>query len=166
MLRLVVMAGNQRGKVFDLEDGRRYVIGRGEDVDIPVLDIMASRRHAEVLVSDEGHGEFRDIGSANGTVVNGKEVRRCTLKEGDRVVIGETEMRVSYSLAGMPGSAVASEALTADTDMTEFMSTLVFCEKCNESIPMADMERGKAAEIEGKFYCGRCLKELSDAQKE
>lgn len=165
-MRLVVMAGNQRGKVFDLEDGRRYVLGRGEDVDIPVLDIMASRRHAEVAVSAEGQGEFRDMGSANGTVVNGRETRRCALREGDRVVIGETEMRISYSLAGMPVSAVDSQALTADTDMTEFMSTLVFCEKCNESIPMADVEHGKAAEIEGKFYCGRCLKEMPDGQKE
>lgn len=165
LLRLVITAGNQRGKVFDLAENKGYILGRGEDVQVPILDIVASRKHAEISVGPGDKASFRDLGSANGTVVNGKDVKRAELQDGDRLVIGETEILVTWSADAGPVATHRTTAIAADTDMTEFMSRLVFCEKCNESIPMSDVDKGKAAEIDGKFYCSRCLKEMSDAEE-
>jgi hypothetical protein len=73
--------------------GRTCVIGRGGDADIQLTDIGASRKHAEVRVVDEGgrqHVELHDLGSTNGTLVNGQRVAAATLTDGDRITIGTT----------------------------------------------------------------------------
>jgi hypothetical protein len=67
------------------------VLGRGEDVDIPLTDIGASRRHAELVVLD-GRVELHDLGSTNGTLVNGQRVPSATLTDGDQITIGETNL--------------------------------------------------------------------------
>ena len=67
------------------------VLGRGEDVDIPLTDIGASRRHAEVVVLD-GRVELHDLGSTNGTLVNGQRVPSATLTDGDQITVGETTL--------------------------------------------------------------------------
>lgn len=67
------------------------VLGRGEDVDIPLTDIGASRRHAELIVVD-GRVELHDLGSTNGTLVNGQRVPSATLTDGDQITVGETTL--------------------------------------------------------------------------
>lgn len=69
----------------------QMVCGRGEGVDIPVMDINASRRHAQL--SREAHGVWvlTDLGSVNGTLLNGQIIESPeTLYEGDRITMGLT----------------------------------------------------------------------------
>jgi len=63
------------------------LIGRGRDCDLRLPSGDASRRHAEVCASAEGH-VVRDLGSTNGTFVNGEQVRSRVLRPGDRIQIG------------------------------------------------------------------------------
>lgn len=73
--------------------GRTCVIGRGAEADIQLTDIGASRQHAELRqVTTEGttHVELHDLGSTNGTLVNGQKVQAATLTDGDRITIGTT----------------------------------------------------------------------------
>lgn len=89
--RLVGMAGTYMGTVFPLSG--LAVIGREPTNPIPLdRDTTASRRHAQI--SDEG-GVFRvqDLGSSNGTFVNGARVTETVLQPGDEVSIGGTRFR-------------------------------------------------------------------------
>ena len=68
------------------------VIGRGADADITIDDGGASRRHAEV-VWDGQRGGIRDLGSTNGTKLNGRRVAHSALTPDSLIEIGHTQLR-------------------------------------------------------------------------
>jgi hypothetical protein len=68
------------------------VIGRARDCDIVVDDPSVSRRHAEVRPQEGGFG-VADLGSTNGTLLNGEPVETAPLTAGDRITVGRTELR-------------------------------------------------------------------------
>ena len=75
----------------------RVVIGRSREADIRVADVNVSRRHAEV--NQEGAGYWIvDLGSTNGIEVNGKRTERARLRDGDRILLGSTEIVFGLSL--------------------------------------------------------------------
>ncbi|MDR2322596.1 MAG: FHA domain-containing protein [Microbacterium sp.] len=69
----------------------RTVIGRGSDADITISDAGSSRKHAEVLW-DGDHAMLRDLGSTNGTKLNGQRVREAQLESGMVITIGRTDL--------------------------------------------------------------------------
>jgi FHA domain-containing protein len=72
------------------------VLGRGTDADIQINDPGVSRRHAEIRLMPEGPGGVRvvlvDLGSTNGTLVNGRRAAEAELTDGSTVRIGNTTM--------------------------------------------------------------------------
>lgn len=79
-------------------DGRRHsltrartVIGRGSDADITIADAGSSRRHVEILWDGE-RAMMRDLGSTNGTKVDGHKVREASLPTGTTLTIGRTDL--------------------------------------------------------------------------
>src|SRR5437764_9549980 len=67
-------------------------IGRASDCTIPIKDRYLSRRHAEII-AQEGLWYVKDLGSANGTYLNGARVERDSpLRTGDRIRLGDTEI--------------------------------------------------------------------------
>jgi hypothetical protein len=88
---------------FICSDGRSFVvgerpliIGRSPDVDITVNDANVSRQHAEVWRTPEGVA-IRDLGSTNGTVVNGHVIEAVSLSARDEVSIGNVRFRVELA---------------------------------------------------------------------
>ncbi|RDI75617.1 Protein of unknown function (DUF2662) [Gaiella occulta] len=70
---------------------RSVVIGRSREADIRLADVNVSRRHAEIV--QEGATYWLvDLGSTNGTDVNGRRVTRAKLADGDRITIGATDI--------------------------------------------------------------------------
>jgi hypothetical protein len=69
------------------------VVGRGADADIQLTDTGVSRRHVELEVVDDGVA-VRDLGSTNGTWVNGSRIQSAMLVDGDRVTVGTTDLVV------------------------------------------------------------------------
>jgi hypothetical protein len=67
-------------------------IGRSKDCDVTLDDGSVSRRHAEVHL-ENGAAFIVDLGSTNGTQVNGARAQRTQLEHGDRILIGQTELR-------------------------------------------------------------------------
>ena len=79
------------------QDGRRplvkpvSVLGRSRECDIVVADNNVSRQHAEIRAEGGVHW-LVDLDSTNGTLVNGKKVKRVQLDSGDRIELGSTEL--------------------------------------------------------------------------
>ncbi len=68
-------------------------IGRSSACDLVLPDDAVSRRHAEIALRG-GVCVVRDLGSCNGTWVNGRSVQRARLRRGDKLQLGETVIRV------------------------------------------------------------------------
>jgi hypothetical protein len=70
----------------------RTVIGRGKAADLQIHDRMVSKQHASILY---GEGEFLvcDEKSTNGTLLNGLSVTEYAIRDGDRLLIGDTVLR-------------------------------------------------------------------------
>ena len=79
--RLAALDGPLKGHLVALTK-KLLLIGQGLDCDLRVPDPLASRRHCEIT-KNRGQFEVRDLGSTNGTFVNGKPIKRQRLKQGD-----------------------------------------------------------------------------------
>jgi hypothetical protein len=77
---------------LEFEQGR-VVLGRGRQVDFQVDDPNVSRRHAVVYL-EGGRLFLKDLGSTNGTLLNGRPVTAGPLSSGDVITVGATEIRV------------------------------------------------------------------------
>ena len=70
------------------------VIGRGRSADLVIVEPTISREHAEI--GFDGQGFFvRDLGSTNGTQINGQRTDRQTLKDGDEIHMGRLVIEVT-----------------------------------------------------------------------
>jgi pSer/pThr/pTyr-binding forkhead associated (FHA) protein len=82
-----------RGAVLIDLDKDILAIGRGRDCEIQLAeDNMVSRRHAEIRRLPSGEYAIKDLGSKNGTLVNGAPISTWVLKDGDVVAIGESKL--------------------------------------------------------------------------
>lgn len=88
---------------FELRDGASHVVGRAPTSDVPVIDPTISRRHAELDTSD-GAAVVRDLGSSNGTFVNGSRVESAKLADGDTITFGKVSFRLQH-VAAAPTAA-------------------------------------------------------------
>jgi hypothetical protein len=84
---LVLLEGDRVSDTFRL--GPAATLGRMAGCDIVLADPGASRRHAQIVRRDDGYAVI-DLGSTNGTLVNGEPVRERLLVDGDRITIGAT----------------------------------------------------------------------------
>src|SRR5580704_4417020 len=88
MPALLLLSGPSAGLRFDVKS--EAVLGRSPSCDIPLEDHKVSRRHAKIVVQD-GEVRISDLGSRNGTVVNGEKIdAEAILLPGDRVQVGDT----------------------------------------------------------------------------
>jgi pSer/pThr/pTyr-binding forkhead associated (FHA) protein len=97
--RLKVVQGPDYGSIYVLS-GTRVVLGRGEDADVMIGDLKASRKHAEIALDTTNAWSVRDLGSANGILVNGQNVRASKLKSSDTILLGDTTFEFFPSDAG------------------------------------------------------------------
>ena len=70
----------------------RVILGRSSASDVILDDINASRTHAELRLENQQVWTITDLGSTNGTYVNGRPITTATLSSGDRIVIGSTDL--------------------------------------------------------------------------
>jgi pSer/pThr/pTyr-binding forkhead associated (FHA) protein len=84
---LVVRNGEQTGTALDL-NATITRLGRHPESEINLDDITVSRRHAEIERTARGH-VVRDVGSLNGTYVNGKRIDEALLQQGDELQVGK-----------------------------------------------------------------------------
>jgi hypothetical protein len=98
-------AGGTRGGSIVLADGARttlptsgsITLGRAAECEVRLTDTSVSRRHAEVRANGDGTWTVVDLGSTNGTKVNGATVNERKLKDGDTISTGDTHLRFEAS---------------------------------------------------------------------
>ncbi len=91
---LRVMSGNDQGKVIELNRPTTSV-GRGADQMLVIADIAVSRRHLQIQMTPTGY-RMQDMGSPNGTMVNGKRVAEVQLMDGDQIELGNSLLRFEH----------------------------------------------------------------------
>ena len=109
MASLFVIQGADQGKRFELKSSP-VALGRESSNAIRLHDTEVSRRHAEIRLDDQRY-RIVDLGSANGTFVNGHLVDQAPLRTGDRLQLGQTVMLYNEGTLG------AARDLTSRVDL-------------------------------------------------
>jgi len=111
---LLLLATDQKVHAYDFAGFSRVSIGRHESNEIQLLSRAVSNFHAEIL-KENGGLVIRDLGSTNGTRVNGERVDRSFVAPGDSIRIGNNvlslELRPPIEAAAGPSSSVGSDGL-------------------------------------------------------
>lgn len=113
--RLLCMTGKNKGLSYFVS-GKRVILGRGDTADVQVLDTKSSREHAEMTQVGDGY-VISDLGSQNGITINDLKVKQHQLKDGDRVIIGQTVYK--YSLIDVKPHMELVE-VNEDDDLEEY----------------------------------------------
>ena len=103
------ISGKYQGGEFPLRMDREIVIGRSSDLDMVLVEDMVSRKHAKIA-SDDGEITIQDLGSTNGTFVNGEKIKKVRLKEGDRILIGTSIIKLVSVEGGQSAQLTEAEA--------------------------------------------------------
>jgi len=114
MAMLIVIRGPGAGTQIPLRDGVQKV-GRDSQCDIYFDDTETSRNHAEIQCGS-GHTIIKDLGSSNGTFVNGEPIRLHQLKAGDFIQVGKRLMVYRPSHADVISGDSDVEILPANKD--------------------------------------------------
>ncbi len=146
MPQLRILTGPQLGHVIPLESGE-VVIGRALDCDV-VLEVSspASRRHASVYAAGGGW-HLRDLDSANGTALNGSQVKDSPLKLGDEFNVADVafayeEAKDRAAGVATPAAPSGPPAATAPGDADERVQEIV--RSMSEKTRLIKAEIGKA----------------------
>lgn len=97
MYRLIVVEGPNAGRSYEM-NGTAMKLGRSSQCDIALDDPEMSRSHCYLEIRGDELW-VADLGSANQTIVNGKAVDECALKNGDEILVGTTKLRVQADSA-------------------------------------------------------------------
>lgn len=151
---LVILSGCDRGRQFKLEQ-QSYVIGRSDEADIVIGDPKISRRHCVFTVFKDRRILFEDLQSTNGSFLGGERIEKHWLTMQDRILAGDTVMRIDYKCYSEAESeqalyrAAYTDALTGILNRGAFMQRaheeFSFCKRNNAllSIVMCDVDHFK-----------------------
>lgn len=100
--KLVFQNGPYAGKSVSLLEGKSITLGRNRDIELPLPDLKLSRRHCQITLRS-GKGYLGDLGSTNGTFLNGTRIsNEIELNDFDRIVLGDTEIEYHGEMENLP----------------------------------------------------------------
>ncbi len=151
--RVFLLEGKRAGESFDV--GRIITFGRAHDCEVQLTDIAVSREHCRIVFHPERRVYIlQDLGSHNGTILNGKPIRRAELKTGDTFEVGET-LVMFYKVPMQPelvrevtrrGLAPPDEVTGAEAEVQEPERTETDEESRKETsdLPRREPDRGES----------------------
>ncbi|WP_044251384.1 DUF4388 domain-containing protein [Chondromyces apiculatus] len=131
-LALRFISGKYQGGEFPLAENQEIFVGRSSDLDMVLVEDMVSRRHARIACSTD-QILIEDLGSTNGTFVNGEKIKQTALKEGDRVLIGTSILKVVSVDPSAPAPRRRLDEPSMRTGQTKTMSGSI------DEIPLPDL---------------------------
>jgi hypothetical protein len=96
--QLTFLEGPGKGDVVNLEKGHN-TLGRQKDCDVIINCPLASGKHAAIFFLDSLEWRIEDLGSKNGTLLNGSRVKGFALRSGDKILVGDALMLFSVERA-------------------------------------------------------------------
>jgi hypothetical protein len=129
------ISGKYQGGEFPLPPNSEIIVGRSSDLDMVLVEDMVSRKHAKISVDTE-QVTIQDLGSTNGTFVNGERVKRATLNDGDRVLIGTSIIKLVTSdapVSAAPQRKIQQVAEARRTNQVRSMSGAI------DEVPLPDL---------------------------
>jgi pSer/pThr/pTyr-binding forkhead associated (FHA) protein len=130
------ISGKYQGGEFPIMTDKPVIVGRSSDLDMVLVEDMVSRKHARIAMQQDQIW-IEDLGSTNGTFVNGEKVKRARLKEGDRVLIGTSILKVlgleGGKEGGEPRQNLENVASQRRTSQARSMSGSI------EEVPLPDL---------------------------
>lgn len=144
-LTLEVISGKSKGRKRRFS-GVRMVIGRSPECEFHIPDPSVSRRHLE-LVQDESGVLMRDLGSGNGTRVNGEITSERILEHGDEIDLGQTTVRFVDEIAAI---RLAREA-EARREEEERLADEEEAKRLEEEALLAEEEEARFAEEQARI---------------
>jgi eukaryotic-like serine/threonine-protein kinase len=149
---LNVVAGPQTGRTFTFDQHDTFMIGRSEDSHFCLPhDRFFSRHHCIVEIAPP-QAFLRDLGSTNGTFVNGLRVESTYLKHGDRIQGGETVLEVQV-IGDLNSQASVSERLS---EKTEPSLITIACINCG----LPAQAEASRPDAKLSFLCENCREQL------
>ena len=148
---LRVLAGPYTGREFTFDQHDTFLIGRSESAHLYLPEDKFFSRHHCLLEIAPPRCFLRDLGSTNGTFVNGQKVPEAHLRSGDRIQGGQTVLEVDVQ-AEQPTSVNGSEAPTISQPSLVFIE----CANCGRR----DTTEASAANEAMTFVCEECREEL------
>ena len=129
-LALRILAGPLQGRVAALDRGV-LVIGRQPGLDLVLNDGLVSRQHARITV-DGDRLLVEDLGSTNGTYLNGARIQRARAVEGDRIMVGGSLLKVAAA-GGAPAPQRAAPSPSGDRGRARAIEGRL------EEVPLSDL---------------------------
>jgi eukaryotic-like serine/threonine-protein kinase len=153
-LTLRVLAGPYEGRDFTFDQHDTFLIGRSDTAHLYLPEDKFFSRHHCLLEISPPRCFLRDLGSTNGTFVNGRKVQEAFLRSGDRIQGGQTLLEVEVyvdqpALITHPGEA-ATQKLTRPSVVT------VECANCGRRDQAEASTPGESL----TFLCEECREEL------
>lgn len=148
---LRVLAGPYTGREFTFDQHDTFLIGRADTAHLYLPEDRFFSRHHCLLEIAPPRCFLRDLGSTNGTFVNGQKVTEAFLRSGDRIQGGQTVLEVEVQ-AEQPATVNSFEAPT----LTRPTVVMVECANCGRR------EQTEASDANEKmsFVCEDCREEL------
>ncbi|HEV2295793.1 MAG TPA: FHA domain-containing protein [Tepidisphaeraceae bacterium] len=100
-------------------------IGRAQDADIPIRDILLSRKHCKLEPSGDGQWFVTDLGSKNGTYIGYRQIARHPLKDGDELRIGRTRVTFRAGAFEQASAGKTRRDVVRPADPTEALAGTV-----------------------------------------
>ena len=107
MAQLFIQQAGETQLLTDPVNSHTYLIGRDENCTICIPEDSISSRHAQLAQVKAGW-ELKDLGSANGTAVNGKPAKQAVLKNGDQIQMG-TQVILIFADESAPAAAAPAQ---------------------------------------------------------
>lgn len=181
MNRLKAIEGPLTGLVFTIPEGPRIIVGRNDAYDLVIPDTSLSRKHFAIERKDDGIF-LVDLGSLNGTQLNGSCVSTARLENNDKIAAGQTVLLfesddlteatnepVSNSKAGAPTIPIeiAKQTTEASSDKSDHNSEtdslpLGRCCVCDKLIYGEDIKTDKATQDGETLRCKTCPEASSE----
>ena len=153
---LRVEEGPEKGRLYELTPGE-WVLGRDRACHCQLLDEMASRQHARIVVAESGC-RIEDLGSVNGVRLNGASVRNSPVSAGDRIQIGETLLSFGS------GEYAEKKTVVVGSDSGEKLSVVSVVEAVAGGVRIREGEKPgeHLKRLETLFEAVRSCREVDD----
>lgn len=153
---LKVVAGPYAGRTFTFDQHDTFLIGRAETAHLYLPEDRFFSRHHCILEIAPPRCFLRDLGSTNGTYVNGERVREAYLKSGDRVQGGKTVLEVEVTTEQSAPLSQPTQSGNLALQPTQPSIVLVECRGCGRR----DQAEASRPDERMVYLCEECREEL------